>query len=72
MKKATIEIEGMQCSSCASHVESTLLEMKGVKSAKISVLNKKAIIEYEGKMGESDIKSAIKNAGYAVKSVRFE
>lgn len=72
MKKVKLTIEGMQCMSCASHVERNLLDIEGAKSVKISVLNKEGVIEYEGDLRDKDIKNAVKKAGYVAKDMRFE
>src|SRR3989344_6287584 len=48
MKKATIQIEGMHCASCASNIEKSLKKVKGVKSASVNLMAKKGFVEIEG------------------------
>ena len=72
MKKAKLTIHGMHCSSCASNIERSLKKTQGVKSANVSLLLKKAMVELENSVSEQDLKTAVKRAGYEVKSVEFE
>ena len=72
MKKAKIEIEGMHCASCASHVEKNLSRVKGVKKASVSATNKKGYVECDISIKESDLRNAVKEAGYEAKRVEFE
>ena len=72
MKKAKIEIVGMHCSSCASNIERSLKKTPGVKSASVSLLLKKGIVECEDSVKEEDLKHAVKRAGYNVKSISYD
>ena len=72
MKKAKIEIIGMHCASCASNIERSLKKTPGVKSANVSLLLKKATVECENNIKDEDLKSAVKRAGYEVKSIEYE
>ncbi|MFH1501226.1 MAG: heavy metal translocating P-type ATPase [archaeon] len=72
MKKAKIRIEGMTCASCAGHVEKSLLKIKGVKVNAVNPVTGKAFIEASGKVSESQLKAAVKDAGYTPKEVEFE
>jgi copper chaperone CopZ len=72
MKKAKMEILGMHCASCASNIERSLKKTSGVKDVKVSLLLKKATAECEDSVKEEELKSAVKRAGYNVKSLEFE
>ncbi|MBU5590402.1 cation transporter [Clostridium sp. MSJ-4] len=65
MKK--ILVEGMNCNHCVNHVTEALLEIEGVKSAKVDLDSKTALIE--GDPSEEQIKLAIEEVGYKVMSV---
>ena len=63
MKKETIQIKGMHCSSCANLIE-TALKDSGV-TAKVNVLKGKAEVSYdEKKINHDKIINIIKNEGY--------
>ncbi len=63
-----IEIEGMTCEGCATHVNEALRKMKGIVSAEASYANKNARIVYDSKQITLDqIKQAINALGYKTK-----
>src|SRR3989338_11395969 len=72
MKKATLIIEGMHCSGCASNIERSLSKVKGVKSASVNLLANKGFAEMEDSVTDADLQKAVKRAGYAAKSISFE
>ena len=57
-------IEGMTCGHCASHVEAALKEVSGIKSAKVDLKGKVAVIELEQTVEFEKIKAAVEDAGY--------
>ena len=63
-KKIKLTIEGMHCASCAGNVEKAVKKIKGVKSASVSLMTNKAIIEAEDSVNVEEIKKAISNIGY--------
>jgi len=65
-----IFIEGMTCGHCASHVETALKEVSGIKSAKVDLKGKVAVIEVEQPVEDSKIKAAVEDAGYEVTSIK--
>jgi Cu+-exporting ATPase len=67
--KKKILIEGMHCASCASNVERSLKKIQGVKSAGVSIMTKKAIIECDEKVKDEDLRHAVKRAGYVAKDI---
>ena len=72
MKKAKIEILGMHCASCTSNIERSLKKTKGVKDVRVSLLLKKATVDIEDSVSEEELKSAVKRAGYNIKSISYE
>lgn len=57
-------IEGMTCGHCASHVEEALKEVGGIKSAKVDLKGKVAVIELAKPVEDAKIKAAVEDAGY--------
>ena len=72
MKKYKITISGMHCASCASNIERSLKKTPGVKNASVSLLLKKGTVECEDSVPESELKKAVKRAGYEIKALEFE
>jgi P-type Cu+ transporter len=70
MKKIKLTIEGMHCASCASNIERALGKIKAIKSALVSVMTKKAIIEAEDSVNIEEIKKAISDIGYRVINIQ--
>lgn len=69
MKKIKLTIEGMHCASCASNVEKSLKKVSGVKTANVSLMLKKGIVEAEDSVSEDEIKKAVSKVGYKVARV---
>lgn len=65
MKQIILPIEGMTCASCVSTIEKALLNLQGVKSAKVNLAAGKAYIEYiEEKISVTEMAKAVKDVGY--------
>ena len=65
MEKLFLDIAGMRCGACAVGIELTLAKKKGVKSAKVSLNEKIAIVEYDPAIvTASDIAKAVNDLGY--------
>ena len=45
MKKVKLSISGMHCGSCAGNIERSLKKTPGVKSASVSMMTNKGIVE---------------------------
>ncbi|HHV98752.1 MAG TPA: heavy-metal-associated domain-containing protein [Clostridiaceae bacterium] len=69
MRKKII-IEGMSCNHCVAHVESALMEVEGVKSVKVDLKGKNALVELSHDVDDSKLIAAIDDAGYEV--IRIE
>ncbi len=63
--KASIDVGGMTCATCALTVQKALAETEGVSKAEVSFAGEKASIEYDpGKTDLSRIASTINQLGY--------
>ena len=72
MKKAVIDIKGMDCASDAVDIERSLLKIRGVRNVTVNYLIHKGFIYVDEDVNDEDLKSAIKRAGYDVASIRFK
>jgi P-type Cu+ transporter len=69
MKKISLKIDGMHCSSCAMNIDFDLEDLDGVKSAKTSYAKQFTEVEFdENKINELEIAKQIKKTGYTVKA----
>jgi Cu+-exporting ATPase len=59
----TYHIHGMTCNGCRSHVEETLLKVKGVSKAKVDLEKSEATIEMESHIPLESFQEALKNDG---------
>lgn len=63
--KQTIPVVGMACSVCAAHVEKTLNETEGVRSATVSLASRTATVDYDADVvTPQDLKRRVSEAGY--------
>lgn len=67
--KKLINIEGMMCGHCVSHVNKALSSLDNVKNVDVNLEQKQAIIEFEHSINDEQIIDAISNAGYQVVSI---
>lgn len=72
MVKITLEIDGMSCGMCESHINDTIRSKFGVK--KVSSSHKKGITEIlsENPLNVNELKQAVGETGYTVLSVKTE
>lgn len=61
-----ILIEGMSCGHCANHVTEALNEICGVKSVKVDLAGKNAVVELAHEVEDEKFKAAIDEAGYEI------
>ena len=72
-KKATIEIEGMHCASCAANISKSLKKVKGVKSANVNIVAKRGFVELDENVSEQDLKKAVSKVGnYKAITIDYE
>jgi len=62
----TIKIEGMSCGHCAKKVENALKEVKEVKSVKVDLEKKEAVIVLKQEVDNNILKTTIEELGYQV------
>lgn len=72
MIKTTLEIDGMMCGMCESHVNDAVRKFADVK--KVSSSHSKGITEIitEEPLDEEGLKKAIDDTGYRVLSIKTE
>lgn len=68
MTKETLNIEGMTCDHCVHHVTEALEGVAGVKSAKVSLKKKTAVVKFDDSVKLSELSEAVAKAGYQVVS----
>lgn len=65
MKKVTLKLKGMHCTSCSVLIDTVLEELPGVKSSKTSYAEQKVELEFDpAKSTIPQFISAIKVEGY--------
>lgn len=62
--KTIVKIEGMACDHCANKVKIALLNIENVKSVKINLSKKEAIILSSSKLEKDTLKKIIENLDY--------
>jgi len=63
-----LKIEGMSCGHCVMHVQSALEAVPGVKSAKVDLLERSAMVEGDA-LSDQAMRAAVADAGYKVVSI---
>ena len=65
MATVTLNIDGMTCGGCVKSVTKVLNGLDGVRSATVSLENKKAQVEFdEGKIQIAQLVEAVEDAGF--------
>lgn len=65
-KKATVKVYGMTCQMCANGVAGSLKQLKGVKSAEVSVKDAQAVVAYDDEqVTVAQIKKQIEKSGFS-------
>ncbi len=69
-KNISLNIGGMTCAACVSHVENALREVDGVESSAVNLATERATVQYTADVADvDDLRSAIEDAGYSVLGV---
>lgn len=63
--RKTLHISGMHCQNCVDSVTKCLNQIDGV-SASVSLENQTAVVSYDREVSETDLKRAVKKAGFSV------
>lgn len=69
--KITLEIEGMMCGMCESHINNTIRSNFTVKKVKSSHRKGKTIITTEENIDKEALKNVIAETGYTLKSIEI-
>ena len=73
VSRVTLNIGGMTCAACVSHVGNALREVDGVLFASVNLATEQATVEYiPGQASLPDMKSMVNDAGYTVDGVDAE
>ena len=73
VSRVTLNIGGMTCAACVSHVGSALREVDGVLFASVNLATEQATVEYiPGQASLPDMKAMVNDAGYTVDGVDDE
>ncbi|MDR2394513.1 MAG: cation transporter [Treponema sp.] len=64
--KTSLTIKGMTCEHCVKHVKEALEAINGVKSAKVKLKEKSAVVDHGDGVGFETLKAAVVEAGYEV------
>ncbi len=68
-----LQIEGMNCPSCAATIEKSLSRLNGVSNPGVNFATRKASMEYDPTRVElKEIRNAVERAGYKVKRLEEE
>lgn len=67
--KKTLTIEGMSCSHCTAAVEKALSCIPGVRSVKVDLDRKSAVVEAVEGVTLIELEKAVTDAGYEVKNI---
>jgi copper chaperone len=63
-----LNVEGMSCQHCVKAVKGSVSALPGVDSVEVSLERKRVTVGYDpARVGIPAVKSAIEDAGYAVK-----
>jgi len=66
-EKATLQIIGMHCASCAATIEESLNKVEGVSKVAVNFATEKAYVEYDpSKASRQQLEETIREAGYGV------
>ena len=72
MVKTTIQVDGMMCGMCESHVNDAIRRAFPVKKVTSSHSKGETVILSEASLEESALRAAIEPTGYTVKAVSQE
>ena len=69
-KNVSLNIGGMTCAACVSHVEKALREVDGVESSAVNLATERATVQYAAGVADiEDLRAAVEDAGYSVLGV---
>jgi Cu+-exporting ATPase len=66
-EKATLDISGMHCASCALNIENSLKKVEGVSKVAVNFATEKAYVEYDPSvLSVHNLERIVEGAGYSV------
>ena len=69
-KNVSLNIGGMTCAACVSHVEKALRGVEGVESSAVNLATERATVQYTASLADiEDFRAAVEDAGYSVLGV---
>ena len=69
-KNVSLNIGGMTCAACVSHVERALRDVEGVESSAVNLATERATVQYTASLADiEDFRAAVEDAGYSVLGV---
>ena len=68
--KKTIFIEGMSCGHCSKRVEEALKNVKDVKSVKVNLETKNAVVALKNDIENELLKTAVEDIGFQVINIK--
>ena len=72
MIKTTVEVDGMMCSMCETHVNDAVRKNLDVKKVNSSRKKKQTVIISENELSEEMIRNAIDPTGYKTGEIKSE
>lgn len=66
-----LDVEGMMCAKCQSHVQKALESVAGVTAVEVSLEEKRATVTMESDIADEKLSEAVTEAGYEVKGCRI-
>lgn len=71
MKKITLKIDGMHCTSCAMNIDGELEDTKGIKEANTNYAKQQTEVVFDPQeISEDTILEIIKDVGYKAQMLR--
>jgi len=65
-RRAVFSVRNMDCATCGLAIEKKLKKVDGIQRAASAIMLNKVFVDYDdSKLGLSEVKKAIKDAGYA-------
>ena len=66
----SLNIGGMTCAACVSHVEKALRGVEGVEASAVNLATERATVQYTANIADiEDLRAAVEDAGYSVLGV---
>lgn len=71
--RCQLQIRGMHCAACVSHVERALTRVEGVQSAAVNLGTERASVEFDGPASRvTELVAAVESAGYSAEILAEE